>query len=64
MICPKLAELEMSFIEWTERIIRLGRELNIPIDLYATTSTFEKWGKIAESRRYAGHTKLYEIDET
>jgi Kef-type K+ transport system membrane component KefB len=63
VICPKLAELEMSFIEWTERIIRLGRELNIPIDLYATASAFEKWGKIAESRRYAGHTKLYEIDE-
>jgi Kef-type K+ transport system membrane component KefB len=64
VICPALAELEMSFVQWTERIMRLARELNITIDLYASESAFEKWNKIAGVNRIAGKTKLINIEET
>lgn len=63
VICPKLAELEMSFPLWTERILRLSTELNISIELYSTTQTVETWNKIAEANRILHDTQCVEIEE-
>lgn len=63
VVCPKLAELEMSFSLWVERVLRLSNELNLKIELYATTLTFDKWDKIAKANKIGHDTKLFEIEE-
>ncbi len=63
IICPKFAELEMSFPLWVERILRLAKQLNLKIELYSTLPTYEKWLKVGEANRMLVTTKLIEIEE-
>jgi hypothetical protein len=63
VICPKMAELETSFALWVERVLRLARELNIKVELYSSTSTFERWQKVGEANKISVDTKLIEIEE-
>lgn len=63
VICPKMAELEMSFALWVERVLRMARQLNIRIELFATSATYEKWMKVGEANRISVETKLTEIEE-
>ena len=63
VVCPKFAELETSFSLWVERILRLAKQLNLKIELYATHATYEKWLKVGEANRILVTTKLIEIEE-
>jgi hypothetical protein len=63
VVCPKFAELETSFSLWVERILRLAKQLNLKIELYATHSTYEKWLKVGEANRILVTTKLIDIEE-
>jgi len=63
VICPKMAELEMSFALWVERILRMARQLNVRIDLFASTATYEKWLKVGEVNRISVETNLTELEE-
>lgn len=63
VVCPKMAELEMSFSLWVERILRLANELNLKIELFASPLTYDKWDKIAHANRISHDTKLIEIEE-
>jgi len=63
VVCPKMAELESSFPLWAERILRLAKQLNKRVDLYATAQTFERWQKVGDANRIIVDTKLQEIEE-
>ncbi len=63
VICPKLAELETSFVLWVERIIRFAKELSLKIELYATATTYDKWNRICEVNKLSSNTSLFEIEE-
>ncbi|MEY3236213.1 MAG: hypothetical protein RI883_314 [Bacteroidota bacterium] len=63
VICPKLAELESSFVLWVERILRFAKELSLKIELYASVITFEKWNRICEVNKLLSNTTLFEIEE-
>jgi hypothetical protein len=63
VICPKMAELESSFPLWVERVLRMARQLNLKVDLFASASTHERWMKVGEVNRISVETKLTEIEE-
>ena len=42
---------------------RLAKELNVPIELYSSQPTYDKWLKVAESNRMLVTTKCVEIEE-
>jgi Kef-type K+ transport system membrane component KefB len=63
VVCPEFAELEMSFGLWVERIIRLTKELNLKIELFATSSTFEKWQRVAVANKLNVPVSVVEISE-
>jgi hypothetical protein len=63
VIAPLMSELESSFALWVERIIRLGKELNLKIELYASESTFEWWTRVKEANKISSDTKWVEIEE-
>lgn len=51
LVAPLMAELEPTFILWSERILRLGKELNIPILHYGSTATFDRLEKVASANK-------------
>jgi hypothetical protein len=63
VVAPPMAELESSFALWVERLIRLGKELNIKLELYATAATYERWQKVSEANKIAIVIKSIEIEE-
>ena len=63
VICNRFAELEQAFPLWVERILRLSKQLNISVELYATQATYERWLKVAESNRILVTTKCVEIED-
>ena len=63
VIAPPMAELESSFALWVERLIRLGKELNIKMELYSTIATYERWQKVSEANKIANVIKSIEIEE-
>lgn len=63
VICPELAELEMSFSLWVERVLRFAKELNLKIDLYASQAVYDKWQRVAAVNRINPDTHLTEISE-
>jgi Kef-type K+ transport system membrane component KefB len=63
VVCPLLAELESSFNLWVERVLRFSKELNCPIDLYASEATFEKWLKVAEVNKINVKCNFFIIEE-
>ena len=40
VVAPMLAELEQTFIQWSERVLRLSKELKIPIHLFGSATAF------------------------
>jgi hypothetical protein len=63
VICNKMAELEQTFPLWAERLLRLAKELNLPVELYSSQQTYEKWLKVSDSNRMLVTTKCVEIEE-
>lgn len=63
VVCPLLAELESSFNLWVERVLRFSKELNCPIDLYASEATFEKWLKVGEVNKINVKCNFFIIEE-
>jgi hypothetical protein len=63
VICNRLSELEQAFPLWVERVLRLAKQLNIPIELYGTQATYERWLKVADSNRILVTTKCVEIED-
>lgn len=63
VVCPLLAELESSFNLWVERILRFSKELNCPIDLYASEATFEKWLRVGEVNKINVKCNFFIIEE-
>lgn len=53
LCCPPLAELESSFHQWLERILRFSRELNISIRCFATQDTIDKIIQYRDFRKFA-----------
>jgi Kef-type K+ transport system membrane component KefB len=64
LVTPHLSELEPTFSLWTERIIRLAKELSINIDMYGTNSTFERFQKVGVANKLDFSAKLIEIETT
>ena len=52
MICPELAELENSFTNWLDRVLRLSRELNLPTIVFSGEQTYEKINTYTEQRKF------------
>jgi Kef-type K+ transport system membrane component KefB len=63
VICGKHAELELSFPLWSERMLRLAKQLNIHIELYSTQAVHERLLKVAEANKVMVTTKHVEIEE-
>ncbi|MBI1836335.1 MAG: cation:proton antiporter [Flavobacteriia bacterium] len=63
LICPPLAHLETSFISWSERILRLAKELNITIEFIGTLETFEAIKKVKKAVKLSVTTKHIELNE-
>jgi Kef-type K+ transport system membrane component KefB len=63
MMATPLCELENSFVTWAERIFRLAKELNLRIDLYATTATKDRFEKIGTANKIEANIKFFEIEQ-
>jgi Kef-type K+ transport system membrane component KefB len=63
LVMPALAELENSFTSWLERILRLAKELNLPIHLISTENSFEKVKLYNEKRKINIAIKQQSIEE-
>lgn len=66
LICPAHAELEHSFVNWLERVIRLANELNLPVIVFAGDQTFEKiklYVEIRKSTVHFEHILIFELDD-
>ena len=61
IVAPLLAELEQTFILWSERILRLGKELKIPVVLYGGSSTHERLEKVAIANKIDSEISLQEL---
>jgi hypothetical protein len=61
-----LAELEIGFTQWLDRVHRIARELNLEIEAACTESTFEKiqeYLKIKNSGVIIKHLKIEQADD-
>ncbi|MDP4595338.1 MAG: cation:proton antiporter [Crocinitomicaceae bacterium] len=61
VVAPLLAELEQTFLLWSERLLRLGKELKIPLVLYGGTTTFERLEKVAQANKIDTDISLEEL---
>jgi Kef-type K+ transport system membrane component KefB len=61
LVAPLIAELEPSFILWAERILRLGKELNVPVALFGSSSTAERLEKVANANNIDTDLRLTEL---
>ena len=61
IVAPMLAELEQAFILWAERILRLGKELKLPILLYGAPTTGERLEKVAQANKIEAEIQLNEL---
>jgi Kef-type K+ transport system membrane component KefB len=62
VVAPMLAELEQTFIQWSERVLRLSKELKIPIHLYGSATAFERLDKVAHANKIDAELKLQELE--
>ena len=53
--------MEQTFILWSERILRLGKELKIPVVLYGGSSTHERLEKVAIANKIDSEISLQEL---
>lgn len=63
LTCPPLAELEMSFTSWLERVFRLQKELAISTYVFATKETEDKINQYAKKRKYSPELQFLDIEE-
>lgn len=63
LVAPPLAELENSFVNWLERVFRLSKELNLPIAVFATETTFEKMELYKQGQKYSNVLQLNPMEE-
>jgi Kef-type K+ transport system membrane component KefB len=61
VVAPLLAELEQTFVLWSERLLRLCKELKIPMHYYGSSSSFERMEKVAQANRVEAEILLHEI---
>ena len=61
VVAPLLAELEQTFVLWSERLLRLCKELKIPMHYYGSSSSFERIEKVAQANRVEAEIYLHEI---
>lgn len=64
LITPPLSELEPTFGLWVERIIRLGKELSIDIEMYGSKSCLERIQKVGVANKIDFRIHLKEIETT
>ncbi len=62
VICPVDSELEGDFKMWSERIMRLSKELNKKVEVYSSEATFDKWEQVAEANKIKSNTIFKEIE--
>ena len=62
VVAPMLAELEQTFIQWSERVLRLSKELKIPIHLFGSATAFERLDKVAQANKIDAELKLQELE--
>jgi Kef-type K+ transport system membrane component KefB len=63
LICPPYSDLENSFASWLERILRLARELNLELILFATDFTYDKIKFYIKKRKFSLEIKHFSIVE-
>ena len=63
LICPELAELENSFTNWLDRVMRLSRELNLPTIVFSGEQTYEKINLYTEQRKFNVSLEQKQINE-
>jgi Kef-type K+ transport system membrane component KefB/archaellum component FlaF (FlaF/FlaG flagellin family) len=62
LVAPLLAELEPTFLLWSERILRLGKELNIPIVHYGSQTTYDRLEKVASANKMEAELRFQELN--
>lgn len=63
LLVPAFAELEQSFTNWMERILRLSLQLNLTIELFANENSEEKIRLYSQIRKMNVSLKHHKIDE-
>ncbi len=66
LICPAFADLENSFTNWLERILRLSKELKLDLLVFSTEITFEKIKTYSDKRKISlsmKNTKIVELED-
>ena len=53
LICPAFSDLENSFTNWLERILRLSKELNIALTVFSNLHVFDKIAIYTQKRKIA-----------
>ncbi len=64
LVCPAHAELESSFISWSERILRLAKELNISIEIYGTHELHDAFVSILKKVKIFAEINCVQLDDT
>jgi len=64
IVAPLLAELEPTFILWSERLLRLGKELKLPISLFGSATTLERLEKVAAANKIEAEIKYSRTEFT
>ena len=64
LILPPLSELEPSFSLWVERVIRLAKELSIAIEVFSTSTSFDRFQKVGYANKLDFRAKITEIENT
>lgn len=62
IVAPLLAELEPTFILWSERLLRLGKELKLPISLFGSATTLERLEKVAAANKIEAEISIHELN--
>jgi len=63
LICTEFAHLEVGFVSWAERFLRLGKELNIVIEFYGSDESFEMLIKVKKSSKIFATLKHKELNQ-
>jgi Kef-type K+ transport system membrane component KefB len=61
LVAPLLSELEPTFLLWSERVLRFGKELNIPILFFGSQTTFERLDKVSVANKMEVEIQLQEL---
>ena len=62
VVAPLLAELEQTFVLWSERLLRLAKELKIPLHYFGSVSTYDRLEKVAQANKVEAELYLHELE--